>query len=307
MSIFGVQHADIGNQALDSIGWSSEIGDLQDGSIEARVLLRNYAPTVEEISRAAHWNFNRRQAQLVLLQDATQQSQPPVGTGTPGMGLWIYEYAWPVDCLKARYVPVTGSISSPVPSGNIQPPDPGAPTTTLPSPWPVSRTIPAPFLISQDLIPNVTGAISNWNQLPDLEGVQGQAYNQQTVILTNQQQASMVYTSLVDQPSVWDPMFRQAVIQLLAAKVATPLWMRKEPKLALAMRDQCIKSAKAALDAARVADGNEGPTNTNHEAAWIRGRMSGGGWGRGGSGGYEGPGYLFSGWEASPFPDGSCY
>ena len=221
MSHFGVQHADIANQALDSIGWSNEIGDLQDGSREARILLRNYAPTVEEISRAAHWNFNRRQAQLVLLQDATQQSQPPVGTGTPGMGLWIYEYAWPIDCLKARYVPVTGSINSPVPTGNIQVQPPNVAPTTLPSPWPVARTIPAPFLVSQDLVPTVVGAISNWDQLPDLEGVQGAAYNQQTVILTNQQNASMVYTSLVDQPSVWDPLFRQAVIQVLAAKVAT--------------------------------------------------------------------------------------
>jgi hypothetical protein len=308
MSIFGVQHADIANQALDSIGWVNSIGDIQDGSREARVLLRNYAPTVEEITRAAHWNFCRRQAQLVLLQDATRSSLPPVGTGTPGMGLWIYEYAWPVDCLKARYVPVTGSINSPVPSGNITLSPPNSPPTTLPSPWPVARTIPAPFLVSQDLIPSVTGAITNWNQLPDLEGVQGIAYNQQTVILTNQQQASLVYTAMIDQPSVWDPLFRQAVIQLLAAKVATPLWMSKEPKLAIAMRDQCIKSAKSALDAARVADGNEGPTNTDHIPDWIRGRRSGGrggGWGSGG--GYDGPGYLFSGWEASPFPDGSCY
>jgi hypothetical protein len=309
MSSFGIAHADIANQALDSIGWINEIGDLQDGSREARVILRNYAPTVEEISRAAHWNFCRRQAQLTLLQDATQQSLPPVGTGTPGMGLWIYEYAWPIDCLKARYVPVTGSINSPVPTGNIQTQPPNVPPTTLPSPWPVARTIPAPFLVSQDLVPTLSGAITNWNQLPDLEGVQGAAYTQQTVILTNQQNASMVYTSLVDQPSVWDPLFRQAVIQVLAAKCATPLWMRKEPKLAIPMRDQCIASAKKALDAARVADGNESPANTNHEAAWIRGRMSGGrgGYGSGNGSGYDGPGYLFSGWEASPFPDGSAY
>jgi len=305
VSVFGIQHADIANQALDAIGWLNTIGDLQDGSREARLLLRHYAPTVEEISRAAHWNFARKQQQLILLQDATQQSAAPVGTGTPGMGLWIYEYAWPVDCLKARYVPVTGSINPPVPNGNIS--TPSTATTTLPAPWPVARTLPAPFLVTTDLVPVVTGAITNWDSYPDLSGTQGQTYNQQTVILTNQQNATLVYTALIDSPQLWDPLFRQAVIQVLAAKCASPLWISKEPKLALPMRAQCIEAAKKALDAARVADGNEAPANTNRNAQWIQGSVSGGRGGYGWAGGYDGPGYLWNGWEASPFPDGSAY
>ena len=305
MSQFGVEHTQIVNQALDMIGSPDILGDLEDGSAASRIALRNYAPTIEEILRAAHWNFARRQAPLTLLQDATGNTTG-VGTGTPGMGLWVYEYAWPVDCLKARYVPVTGAINPPTPPGNIA--VPATAQTTLPSPWPVARVIPAPFQISQDLVPNVTGAITDWAHYPDLSGVQGQALNQQTVILTNQQNATLVYTALIQQPTLWDALFRQAVVQAMGAKLALPVWARKDMKFGLAMRAQCIAAAKSALDQARVADGNEGPANTNHEAQWIRGRMSGGGWyGGGGWGGYSGPGYLWSGWSDCPFPDGSCY
>lgn len=304
MSIFGVQAADIANQSLDAIGWANTITDLQEGSVEARILLRNYAPTVEQTLRAAHWNCARRQAAMMLLQDASGNTEG-VGTGTPGMGLWIYSYAWPVDCLKARYVPITGALNPPIPANNIQ--TPSTPQTSLPSPWPVARTLPAPFLVSSDLVPNVTGALTSWNQYPDLSGVQGQGLSRQTVILTNQQNATLVYTGMVDDPNLWDALLKEAIIQTLAAKVALALWSRKEMKTVIVMRDQAIKGAKAALDAARVADGNEAPANTNHDAQWIRSRRSGGyGWGWGG-GDYAGPGYLWCGWEQSPFPDGSAY
>ena len=305
MSVFGIADADIANQAIDYLGHTVVIGDLQEGTRESQIMLRHYTPSIQEMLRSAHWNFARRQAKLTLLQDASGNTAG-AGTGTPGQGLWVYEYAWPIDCLKARYVPVTGSYSSPVPTGNITSGS-TVPQTTLPSAWPMARTIPAPFQVTVDEVPNFIGAITNWNQLPDLSNAQGQALTRQMVILTNQQNASLVYTAMISEPNIWDPLFRQAVVSLLAAKTAMAILGPKDPKLALAMRGQAIASARSALDAARVADGNEGPTNVNRDAQWITGRSSGG-WGAWGwGGGYAGPGSLWGGWESCPFPDGSAY
>lgn len=303
---FGVRPESICNQALVSIGHPRRIGSLREGSDEAEVMLEVYAPSLEEISRGAHWNFSRKQQKLTLLQDATLSSQPPVGTGTPGMGLWLYEYAWPIDCLKARYVPLSGVINPPIPPGNIVPPDNRAPATTLPQPFPYAQTIPAPFQVSLDEVPNLTGAITNWNQLPDLDNAQGQAFNRQVVILTNQIAASLVYTSRVESPNIWDPLFRQAMVGMLAAKVV--LFLIKDPKLAQARQQQAIKSAKSALEMARVSDGNEGPSNTDHIPDWIQARRSGGFSGNAGNNGLGwGMAGTFYGWESTPFPDGTAY
>lgn len=303
----GIVPANIVNQALISFGYSRRIGNMREGSKAAEAMLEVYAPTLEEISRGAPWNCLRKQAAMTLLQDATQGSAAPVGTGTPGMGLWLFEYAWPIDCMKARYVPYTGNINPAVPVGNITPPDSAAPTTTLPAPFPYARTIPAPFQVTLDMVPNVKGAITNWNQLPDLDNAQGQAYNQQTVILTNQMSASLVYTARVESPNLWDVSLRQAIVAMLAAK--TVLYLEEDKKLAQVKQANAIKIAKDALMRARVDDGNEGLTNTSHIPDWIRARRSGGYAGNAGFNGLGGGAgdSWYQGWESTPFPDGTAY
>jgi hypothetical protein len=302
----GIVPANIVNQALIAMGYSRRIGNMREGSKASEAMLEVYAPSLEEILRGAPWNFARRQAAMTLLQDASQNSAAPVGTGTPGMGLWIYEYAWPIDCLKARYVPFSGVFNPPVPPGNITPPDSAAPTTTLPSPFPYARTIPAPFQVTADMVPNLTGAITNWNQLPDLDNAQGQSYSQQTVILTNQIQASLVYTARIESPNIWDPMFRQAMVAMLAAK--TVLYLEEDKKLAQVKQANAIKIAKAALEMARVSDGLEGLTSADNIPDWIRARRSGGYAGNAGFNGLGGAGDSFYyGWSSTPFPDGTAY
>jgi len=305
---FGIRPENIINQALISLGIPRRLGQLREGSDQAETMLEVYAPSMEELSRAALWNFSRRQVALTLLQDASRNSQPPVGTGTPGMGLWLYEYAWPIDCLKARYVPFSGVINPPVPQGNIVPPDNAAPPTTLPAAFPYARVVPAPYQVTLDQVPNLTGAITNWNQLPNLDNAQGQALGQQVVILTNQIQASLVYTARVESPNLWDPLFRQAMVALLAAKVA--LRLIDDPKMAMAKQAMAIKVAKQALEAARVADGNENFRNaTDHTPDWIKARSSGGygSYGGGGFGGGWGGFDAGPGFDSCPFPDGSVY
>lgn len=301
MSGQGYISANIGNQALISLGHPRVLGSLRDGSKEANAILEVYAPSVEEISRAAHWNALRRQANLTLLNYQNGATYPAAGSGTPGMGQWIYEYAWPIDCMKARYVPYNNGATTPVPAGNIVPANSSSPLTGNLNLFPTARTIPAPFLVSQDIVPNVQGAINSWSQAPDFDGAQGQSWSQQTVILTNVQNASLVYTALVESPNVWDPLFRQAVVCLIASKIA--LVVVEDKKMAMQMQALVIARAKAALQQARISDGNEGPTNINHDAGWIKARGAGGWSDRG----YDGPGCLWGQYDAAPFPDGSCY
>jgi hypothetical protein len=125
--------ADIVNQALDSLGIETWIGDLEEGTREARAALRWYGPTLRQLLRAANWNFARKQARLTLLNDRTGQTTQrqiangwpvTVGTGTQAMGPWIYEYEWPIDAMRARFVPAQPAYEQP---GQAAPPSPMPP------------------------------------------------------------------------------------------------------------------------------------------------------------------------------------
>lgn len=287
--------ADICNRALDILGVNATIGDLEEGTLEARPFARNYVPSMQELLRAVHWNFARRQAALTLLQDATGQSPTPVGAGTIAMRPWVYEYQYPIDCMKARFVPL-----------NCLPPStpPPVPLTTANSIIPnyFVQTTPAPFLVSNDSS-SFFGAITNWNQLPDLNGAQGQGLTSQAVILTNVPQATLVYTTRVVEPNVWDPAFQQALAAILATRVAMAVIQDK--KLAVGMQTLAINIAKTTIAEARISNGNEGgPYSVDRIAEWIGAR---------GAGGYannwcwNGPGMLWGAVDSIGFPDGSVF
>jgi hypothetical protein len=105
------------------------------------------------VLQAARWNFARAQVVLSLLKDAS--ATPPDSTPSP----WIYEYAFPADCIQARYImPSFSSAPSSVPG-----------TVALPS----AGQAPVRFVISTDL---------------DAGG------NRIKVILTNQPQAELPST-----------------------------------------------------------------------------------------------------------------
>lgn len=306
---------DVANEALDAIGHPIDrrIGDLQEGSAEAGVVLRHYGPALRQILRGVHWNFARRRAKLTLLNDATgqttqwqaQQNLPvTVGPGTIGMRPWAYEYAWPVDCCKARFVPVSYYPVGPgPPPGNIAlPPTPlmsGLQENTQ-----FARQIPARFVVSTDSVPNLIGVPADWSQVPDTSQTMGQGLTSQTVILTNQREANLVYTALVTYPDQWDPLFRQAFVALLASQIV--MGVTSDRKLAIGLRDDQVKVCRMALDQARVSDGNEGAFSSDLSVDWLRIRSTGG-WNGGGNGGFEGGGMLYSGWDAVSFGNGSAY
>lgn len=295
--------AGICNRALMAISSDAELGDpdLQEGTKEARACLRVYGPTLRQLLRSAHWNFSRFQGQLTLLNDRTGQT-PNVGTGTSGMGPWRYEYAWPIDALKARFVPFSPTQQGGgAPSGNIALPN-NPLMSGLGACYPFARQIPARFLVTQDQIPNVIGAPTSWDQVPDWMSAEGQGPDRQTVILTNVQNATLVYTRLVTYPSEWDSLFQEAMVAAIGEKIA--MQVLPDKKFALQMRNQQIAVAKQALEQARVRDGDEGWTGVDHVPDWLRIRNSGG---RSNQWGSNDSGVLGYGWEAYGFSSGTAY
>jgi hypothetical protein len=107
---------------------------------------------------------------------------------------------------------------------------------------------------------------SNWEQ-PGVSPIG------QTVILTNVQSAYCVYTAYMNYPSVWDPLFRAAMVAYLASEVA--LSLSKDKAFGLKLRAEQIMIAKEKIKQARISDGNEGWYSTDHTPDWMRVRISG--------------------------------
>lgn len=263
--------ADIVNRALDECGLEA-IGDLQDGSKAARVAERIYYPTLRQMLSAAHWNFARKELLLNLMADISGQLIPD----TDVLNGWSYMYEWPTECVHPRWIPSTwwtdGADVSEALFG----------VTTGSGLISGSRS-PSPFLVASAPRPNPIG--SQWYE------IEGHDPESTRVILSCQPNATLVYTGLMMYPDNWDPLFEQAMVTGLAVRFAMPLI--EDKKLALTVRGNNMAIAKAALDAARVRDGNEGWTVRNHIPDWIRARWSGSGWG--------GQGEFYYGWTTVPW------
>ena len=260
--------ADVANQALDAAGLDFTIGDLQEGTKPAQVLLRAYSQCLRQLLRAVHWNFSRKQVPMLLLADATGQTP---GVGTNVIAPWIYEYAYPDDCMKARFVPWgPQGLNVGVPPGNITPPNSSSPLVGgLGNPVPGGRLRPSRFLEAMDVNFPPAPGVQFWTS----QGVSPQG---RTVILSNVQNANLVYTALMNYPSNWDPQFRAAFVAYLASEVAFPLWSAKgQAKFGMAVRDEQMKIAAAKIMQARLTDGNEGWHNADFVPDWMRFRNTG--------------------------------
>lgn len=295
---------DVANQALDMAGIDFTLGDLEEGSRPAQILLRSYGQSLRQLLRGANWNFARKTAPMTLLGDATGQT-PNVGNQVTVP--WLYSYAWPTDAMKVRFVPWNGpGLLPPIPPTNIQAPQTPLFTGENPSPQTGQRLRPARFTVATDFnYPPPPGQIT-WE-------VQGVSPKSRTVVLTNVKQALCVYTALILHPSVWDPLFREAMVAYLAAQ--TCLALHKDKKLALAVRPHLIQNVKDKLGEARRVDGDEGVYSTDIPVDWMQARRSGGyGGGYGGFGGsgawgagFGECGVLGYGWDSVGFCDGSAY
>lgn len=289
--------ADIGNLALDAAGVDFTIGDLEEGTKPAQVLLRAYGNCLRQLLRAAHWQFARVQLPLTLLADSTGQTAN-VGTMVPTP--WTYSYLYPSDCMLLRFIPWNYANNVAVPAVNIQ-----IPTT------PLTTAVGPPYGANQRLRPSrfLVGIDPNYPSQPGQAfwETQGQSPAGSTVIMSNVQNAMGVYTRFMPYPNTWDVLFRAAMVSYLASEIVMPL--QKDKKLAMTLRKDNIEIAKAKIKEARVMDGNETWSSSDLRVDWIdtrRGRGWGGpGWG--GWGGDDGGGCFFNSWISIGFADGSAY
>jgi len=86
----------------------------------------------------------------------------------------------------------------------------------------------------------------------------------QRVILTNQEFATLVYVSDVDDPNVFDDLFIEAYVRIVGATIANALSGDKK------IIKMAIDEANIAIGQARAVDANEGPTINDVTPDWIR-------------------------------------
>lgn len=276
----------IANQALDAAGLDELfLGNINEGTRQARVIMRAYTECVRQLLRGVHWDFARKEAPLQMVADASGQTAD-VGSLVPSG--FLYSYNYPTDCAKVRFIPgnYTGT-QVPVPSGNIVPANSSSPLTSVsgqPQAWGLPM-IPTRFLITGD--PNYIPEGAS-NSVPGVSPVS------QTLILSNVRNARCVYTFEAFYPNLWDALFREAAVAYLAAKIAFPL--HKDKRVARQIRADQIAIAQGAVKQAMATNGNEAWSNADLAVDWMRFRQSGGWQGNWGSPwGGVGPGYLFGG------------
>lgn len=305
MATGGFELANVANQALGSIGWPERIADLEDGSQAAGVINDYYWNCRQLLLRACHWDSARFQAPLTLLADASGAT-PDVGTLVQFN--YQYEYAYPTDCMKMRFIPWNyANNATVIPADNTQIPTTplvGGEGAVLP---PGTRLIPAKFVLSTDSnYPPPAGS--------DVTGVQGVSPQGRTVILTNVRYAQAIYTRDMLYPENWDPLFRSALVAYVAAEIAVPIWAKKDPsqKVGIASRDRMLPIVRDKLTQARATNGNEGAASADISVDWMRTRRVGGygnaGWGNGNwsFGGGDGIGQV-AGWDSLILAGGASF
>ncbi len=98
--------ADVVNVALRRIGYKLHVANLFDGSKAADQVLDIYAQTRDAIMRDGEWPFAERTMSMQLLKQAPAGGYIPPNvwtTANPPLP-WLFEYAYPTDCLNVRSV-----------------------------------------------------------------------------------------------------------------------------------------------------------------------------------------------------------
>lgn len=232
------------NLALDAAMCRSSISAIGEASAEGQACARHYEPALEAVLRSVHWNFARKQTTLSLLKDAMRRQPPGVPAHLPRdvPEPWLFEYAYPSDCLLARAVmPHMRRDADGVPistDGGWVPPQPQMPMTR--------------FLVSQD---------------NDVSG------NPIAVVLTNVPRAVLVYTCRISNTNLFDSMFVDAFTLYLASRLCRPLTGDRQWAQALFQQAEAITKQAAGMN------GNEGPQVVDGVPDWVRVRGLAWDWG----------------------------
>lgn len=258
---------EVANMALSEVGNDVQINSFDDNTPASRAARTFYTPKLQMLMRSANWDKFRAQIALTQLKATVING---VTTDDPPPSPWNFEYAYPSDCLKLRFIQPTPQA---VPGG--------VPLTTAPNALLVTGSLPTqiPFVVGTDY---------------DADN------NPNSVILTNLYQAQGVYTRDLSQfPDLWDPLFLSAATALLASYFINAL-ARDTSQM-----NAQIALAKNVIDQARDASANESISNADHIPDWIRARGAGSvswAWNQSGPAGVN-----YGGWDACGFPDGAFY
>lgn len=104
---------DVLNLSLRRIGYKLRLGSIWEGSEASRACLDLYSQTRDEALRESDWGFAERTAALTLLKTAPYPGYIPPRVWAPATDPpppWVYEYAYPGDCLKVRSIKSTPII-----------------------------------------------------------------------------------------------------------------------------------------------------------------------------------------------------
>jgi hypothetical protein len=268
---------DLANRALMAAGANYRIGAIDGGGKVEEMVRDVYVPARQELLRAAHWNFARKQVDMAMIADARGEFPNIMGQiETRVIRPWRFEYQYPIDCLKVRFVPQTDFFDNPTAPGlvtNGQIVQRGFVPGQIGSGGNRRRLRPARFLEANDPnYPGLFGSVTDWSQLPDLGTAIGVGYTSRTVILTNVHRAQCVYTADIEMPDQWDALFQQAFVSLLTTRLALPvaLALGRDAQFALQMEARAVAATKQSVTQARIADGNEGVTSVDHLPDWMK-------------------------------------
>ncbi len=99
--------ADIVNAAVTRVGYKDRVGSLYEGSKLAKKALDIYGETRDQLLRQGEWPFAQRDAVGTLIKSAPVGGYVPPTIWDPITYPplpWLFEYAYPGDCIKVRAV-----------------------------------------------------------------------------------------------------------------------------------------------------------------------------------------------------------
>lgn len=228
------------NRALAQLGGKIQISSLNENSAQADACNLLFTPTFEQIARSAWWNCLQKQANLSLLLAAANTPENPLGTPPFPPSPWVYQYAYPSDCLKARAI--------------------------LPT-FPAQSTGGPPLMGAIRAAPI---QLRGLGQIPFKKAYATDSDNNPiSIILTDQSQAQLIYTVDQANPVIWDSQFQAAFVSALAAFLVPALAMH------MPLMQANIMLAERIIAEARASDANEGSNSQDHTPDWIRARSGG--------------------------------
>lgn len=258
----------LSNRALSELATRSTITaiDGTDPSYEALQAQLWYNTCRLQLLRTAHWGFARTQLSLTQTGDLYPDNTSPYP--------WGYQYVYPSDCVKMRYI-----IAPPIiPPGNISPPN--VSDVSLNTWW--WRPSRKNRFVIQDVV-----------------DANGKGSKQ---LVSNVYAAIGVYTRDEQNPALYDELFIQALTTYMAYRMAPSINGN------IQIRAEMKQATQEAIIQARTQDGNEAIPTTDHVPDWIATRGIGSPFGYG-----TGPnpwdayasapawGNWYSGWDDLPW------